>query len=52
MADFIMPDASSFSPDPDEPLHGGYTRFELELEVPTAQQRIPILFMLLYLLPL
>lgn len=25
-----MPDAS---PDADEPLHGGYTRFELELEV-------------------
>ncbi|MCJ1265765.1 hypothetical protein MMC22_005645 [Lobaria immixta] len=27
-----MPDASSFSADADEPLHGGYTRFELELE--------------------
>lgn len=41
MAHSKMPDSSSFNPDADEPLHAGYTRFELELEVPDHAARIP-----------
>ena len=37
MADTAMDEAPKspppFKPDPNEPLYGGYTRFELELEV-------------------
>lgn len=40
MADSTMPYASPRSPDADEPFHGGYTRFELELEVTTIQSEL------------